>query len=62
MKSNKYYRYLLELKPEIANFTVRQVQKEMKRRANVSFHMKCRIIEMRFGEIHSVRPRGKSIS
>ena len=24
--------------------------------------MKCRIIEIRFGEIYSVRPRGKSIS
>ena len=23
--------------------------------------MKCRIIEMRFGEIHSIIPRGKSI-
>jgi transposase len=34
----------------------------MKTRANVSFHMKCRIIELRFGEIHSTIPRGKSIS
>ena len=24
--------------------------------------MKCRIIEMRFGEIHSIRPKGKLIS
>lgn len=62
MRSNKYYQYLLESKPEIATYTIKKVQKEMKKRERVSFLMKCKIIELRFGELHRIEPVRLSIS
>ena len=47
---------------KVTDHDLGRIQKEMKKRERVSFLMKCKIIELRFGELHRIEPVRLSIS